>query len=149
MKFDKKWLIFTKNFNTNLIITKFYYFLLIRYNKILYCPAVMENFFISRISLSCRKRNGETRIFDETFSDTNSEVTDITILEDRMKNLPYTAPDEQLRNRSRHHSHHSSQTSRISIDSSASEQQQLPAFIRSTKSHPHTRSLRKCDPVSR
>jgi len=100
------------------------------------------------LNLSIRKRDGEMRIFDETLSEANSEVTDITLLEDRLRNLPYTGA-KQLRNPSKQ-----SQLSvtRIPVDSTASEnqqQQQLPAFIRCAKSHPHTRRLRKCDPVSR
>ena len=33
--------------------------------------------------------------------------------------------------------------------SAQNEQGPLPAFIRTSKTHPHTKSLRKCDPVSR
>lgn len=40
------------------------------------------------ILLEIRKRDGVTRIFDETQSDIDSEAADITLLEDRLRLLP-------------------------------------------------------------
>lgn len=85
-----------------------------------------------------RKKDGQTRVFDETLTD--SEAADITVIEERMRNLPFLHPPLPRS--------HSAQ-SHISIDSAAASQASLPAFIRTSNAHPHTKRVRKCDPVNR
>lgn len=76
------------------------------------------------------------RVFDETLTDNESEAMDITEVEERMKFLPYNT---NLSNESAT-SHTSSRMSRCN---------NLPAFIRPSSSHPHTKHIHKCDPVNR
>ncbi|XP_066929715.1 centriolar and ciliogenesis-associated protein HYLS1-like [Clytia hemisphaerica] len=89
-----------------------------------------------------RKCEGQTRVFDETFTD--SDVTDITLLEDRIKNLPY---HQQQHQDHRHLQRAPSDTSNMSTTSTQASS--LPAFIRTSKSHPHTKGIKKNDPVNR
>ncbi|XP_065661993.1 centriolar and ciliogenesis-associated protein HYLS1 isoform X2 [Hydra vulgaris] len=74
-----------------------------------------------------RKKSDGVRIFDETI-DTESQISDITHLENQLYQLPTT--------------------SKLSNITSGSNNP-LPAFIRSSKSYLQTRSYQKCDPVNR
>jgi len=83
-----------------------------------------------------RRKDGMMRVFDETLTDNESEAMDITEVEERIKFLPYNT---NLSNESAT-SHTSSRMSRPN---------NLPAFIRPSSSHPHTKRIHKCDPVNR
>jgi len=117
-----------------------------------------------------RKRNGESRVFDETLSDTASESADITMLEERLRTLPVRGSDpnkmhyEKYRRSvvSQNKSNRRPLSSQSENDASINSRQSassdilrarpssaLPAFICPSTSHPHTRNIQKCDPVAR
>lgn len=107
-----------------------------------------------------RKRDGSSRIFDESASTHDGSVlSDITDLEDKVRNLPVTDDDRLSVNSSRPASSMSYKKqqrskSASSINSTSSLLSDipggvLPSFIRLANSHPHTKNLMKCDPVSR
>lgn len=94
-----------------------------------------------------RRRDGESRVFDESFASTDS-VTDISELEQRLRDLPVNTSDID-------------DADIISVQSEGSTEptdyrpwenyadRALPSFIRPSTRHPHTRQLKKSDPVSR
>ncbi|KAK3748746.1 hypothetical protein QZH41_015690, partial [Actinostola sp. cb2023] len=94
-----------------------------------------------------RRKNGEARVFDESFTSTDSGSvgTDISDIEQQLRELPlhdlrYGLDDddsvlqEPLGYRPWEGKHASGA---------------LPSYIRPSTSHPHTRKLKKCDPVNR
>ncbi|KAL9952506.1 hypothetical protein ACROYT_G039773 [Oculina patagonica] len=95
-----------------------------------------------------RRRDGESRVFDESFASTES-VTDISELEQRLRDLPLNNSSEM------------DDADVISVESAGSTEptdyrpwenfadRALPSFIRPSTRHPHTRQLKKSDPVSR
>ena len=90
-----------------------------------------------------RKKNGAVHVFDETFTDTESAMSDITGLEDRLRSLPFENHNDMLDvSTSNEKWEGASSISHGSVNS-------LPAFIRPSTTHPHTKKIRKCDPVSR
>lgn len=92
-----------------------------------------------------RRKDGEPRVFDESFT-TNESVTDISDLEQRLRDLPLNSGDVD-------------DADVISTDSEVGPnnfrpwenyaERGLPSFIRPSSRHPHTRQLKKSDPVSR
>lgn len=94
-----------------------------------------------------RKRDGSSRIFDESTTNDENELSDITVMEEKLKNLPLRE-NQSIRS---HSSASNSQRSRPKSESSLNLEDAtlLPSFIRPTQLHPHTKNLRKCDPVSR
>lgn len=101
-----------------------------------------------------RKKDGRMRVFDETFSENESHIADITAMEEKLRNLPlserdnFTTSSRPLLDRNRTTSSQMSTRSHSSIGEE-NPHAALPAFIRSSSSHPHTRNLRKADPVAR
>ena len=109
-----------------------------------------------------RKRGGSSRVFDEsvTSNDDESVLSDITDIEDKIRNLPVSEDTSRLtgnnasrpstassyRKQQRSKSASSIQSSLLSENSCGGV---LPSFIRQSHTHPHTRNLMKCDPVSR
>ncbi|XP_031570986.1 hydrolethalus syndrome protein 1 homolog [Actinia tenebrosa] len=89
-----------------------------------------------------RRRNGEARVFDESFTstDSGSTGTDISELEQRLRELPLCDPKYD-------------NIFQQPLDYRPWEGQQaggaLPSYIRPRTSHPHTRGIKKCDPVNR
>ena len=96
-----------------------------------------------------RKKDGSSRIFDESTTNNESELLDITALEERVRTLPVRDDDTSSVSSyaitSGYRKHRSKSVSSLNSLSSTS----LPAFIRPSIIHPHTKNLRKCDPVSR
>jgi len=99
-----------------------------------------------------RKRNGSSRIFDESTMNEESVLSDITALEERVRNLPIIEDDRASINSSgtRYKQHRSKSLSSInSSNANPPSSASLPSFIRQSVTHPHTKNLMKCDPVSR
>ena len=97
--------------------------------------------------LPCRKKDGVSRVFDETITDNESVASDITLLEERLRKIPLNEVDDDIDDSV------SDITDYSRTDSYRWDNRRpasaLPAFIRPSTRHPHTKKLRKCDPVSR
>lgn len=89
------------------------------------------------LCLFFRKKNGQVHVFDETLTDNDSQASDITYLEEHLRGMP------AIRDISTY------AESSVSMVSSRSRKGPLPAFIRPSTAQPHTKGIRKCDPVSR
>lgn len=95
-----------------------------------------------------RRRDGSSRIFDESTTNDESVLSDITALEEKVRNLPVTNDDRvSVNSSSTTYKKHRSKS--LSSINSVSTSTSLPAFIRPSIKHPHTKNLMKCDPVSR
>ncbi|XP_057315395.1 centriolar and ciliogenesis-associated protein HYLS1-like [Hydractinia symbiolongicarpus] len=84
-----------------------------------------------------RKKNGQVHVFDETLTDNDSQASDITDLEEHLRGMPGSRDISTYAESS------------VSMVSSRSRKAPLPAFIRPSTAQPHTKGIRKCDPVSR
>ncbi|XP_001640703.2 hydrolethalus syndrome protein 1 homolog [Nematostella vectensis] len=90
-----------------------------------------------------RRKNGEARVFDESFTSTDSAstVTDISELEQQLRDLPLRGDhkyDDILQEPQDYRPWEGRQASKA-----------LPSYIRPSTSHPHTRGIKKIDPVNR
>jgi len=95
-----------------------------------------------------RKRNGESRVFDESFASTDS-VTDISELEQRIRDLPLRTEKTDDADIISVESEGSTEPSDYRPWEHHADRALLPSFIRPSSLHPHTRQLKKTDPVSR
>ncbi|XP_065065416.1 centriolar and ciliogenesis-associated protein HYLS1-like [Rhopilema esculentum] len=88
-----------------------------------------------------RKRNGVTRVFDETHTEDESEASDITLLEERLRSLPIRSLSDE---------NHSEQESVSDASSLVKmEKRHLPSYIRPSTAPPTQGRSRKFDPVNR
>lgn len=95
-----------------------------------------------------RKRNGESRVFDESFASTDS-ATDISELEQRIRDLPLCTEEADNEDIKSVGSEESTEPSDYRPWENHADRALLPSFIRPTTHHPHTRQIKKTDPVSR
>lgn len=95
-----------------------------------------------------RKRNGESKVFDESFASTDS-VTDISELEQRIRDLPLQNEEVETADIISVGSEESTEPSDYRPWENHADRALLPSFIRPSTHHPHTRQVKKSDPVSR
>ncbi|XP_029207410.2 hydrolethalus syndrome protein 1-like [Acropora millepora] len=95
-----------------------------------------------------RKRDGASRVFDESFASTDS-VTDISELEQRILELPLRDKEKDNMDIISVESHGSTEPSDYRPWENHADRALLPSFIRPSTRHPHTRQVKKTDPVSR
>lgn len=98
-----------------------------------------------------RKRNGSTRIFDESSANDDTMLSDITAAEEKLRNLPLREEERRSVSSSASSFRKTRSKSMSSVNSvnESSVSESLPAFIRPSRKHPHTKNLSKSDPVSR